>query len=98
MVEIHEPVRLLCVVETRPEVLAGVVARTPALARLVHHRWIQVAALAPDSNTIQVLGRDGFVVHTPATTELPRVPASADWYRGHREHLPPARIVGESAT
>ena len=49
MVEIHEPVRLLFVIETRPDILLRIVDRDPVLARLVHNEWVRIAVLDPDS-------------------------------------------------
>src|SRR5205085_12057785 len=45
MVEIHEPVRQLFVIETTPEVLRKVLERNPDLARLVQNEWVRLALL-----------------------------------------------------
>lgn len=91
MVEIHEPVRLLVIVEVPPEDLLRVVADNPSIERLVRNRWIRVATLAPDGAQLHVLGPNGFEPYAPSSRRLPIVPASADWYRGHRDHLRCAR-------
>ena len=52
MVEIHEPMRILFVVETTPEAMLGIMARDPAIGRLVRNGWVQLATLDPDSPTI----------------------------------------------
>ncbi|MGK0348460.1 MAG: hypothetical protein ACI855_004550, partial [Myxococcota bacterium] len=49
MVEIHEPVRLLNVIEARPEQLLAILERQPALRTLVVNRWILVAAFEPET-------------------------------------------------
>ena len=41
MVEIHEPVRMLFVIETAPERLMKVVNASPSLKQLMENRWIQ---------------------------------------------------------
>lgn len=92
MVEIHEPVRLLVIIEAPPEDLLRLVAASPSLERLVRNRWIRVASLDPSSPTVRELGPGGFAPVAPAP--LPRAASSADWYRGHRDHLPCARIEG----
>ena len=48
MVEIHEPVRMLFVIETTPERLMKVVNASPSLKQLVENRWIRVATIDPD--------------------------------------------------
>ncbi len=95
MVEIHEAMRLLVVVEQTPEVLSAVVARQPALAELVGGGWIVVAAQHPgDGSLHRFCPRRGWLPWSgPAA--LPRVARSADWFSGRREPLPPA-LLGEA--
>jgi uncharacterized protein YbcC (UPF0753/DUF2309 family) len=93
MVEIHDPVRLLFVIETRPETLSKLMDRNPGIARLCRNGWVQVATLSPDSNQIHLLRGDRFEPYQPESTTLPTVPRSVDWYRGQREHLGYCRIL-----
>ncbi len=92
MVEIHEPVRLLMVIETAPAALTEVMDRNPGIGKLCRNGWVQVATLSPDSSQIHVLRGDRFVPYTPESTELPQVASSADWYRGWRDHLGFAQV------
>lgn len=96
-VEIHEPVRLLLIVETTPERLLNAAASSALVTELVVNRWIRVATVDPDSGEIHVF-RDGeFERLEDAPTELPTAPTSWDWFRGRQEHLPVARIGREPA-
>ena len=52
MVEIHEPMRLLVVVEQSTAVLTAIVQRQPALQELINNAWIVVAAKDPESGVI----------------------------------------------
>lgn len=99
MIEIHEPVRLHMVIETRPAVLAAIVARQPALAELVGNEWVRIATLDPDTAQIHVFhAARGFVPWSPPPgSALPVVPDSAAWYRGKTDFVPPARIRKEPA-
>ncbi len=92
MVEIHEPMRLLFVVEASPEALERVIARDPAIARLVGNGWVQLATLAPDSADVHVYRGGRFVPSEAVSSSLPTVDHSADWYRGSRDHLGFARV------
>ena len=47
MVEIHEPVRILFVVETTPDRLSKVIDASPSLNQLVGNRWIALPPLIP---------------------------------------------------
>jgi hypothetical protein len=84
------------VVEATPEDLRRIVARNHDIARLLQHRWIQMAAWGPGTAEITVFGRRGVARHEPESTELPRVARSQDWYGGRRGFLPCARIAGAS--
>lgn len=93
MVEIHEPVRLLTIVEATPEQLLAVAERQPVVRELVVNRWIQLVSVDPTTGAMKVFGDRGFVPYAPDAVQLPVVSSSVDWYRGHIEHLAPARIV-----
>ena len=92
MVEIHEPVRILFVIETRPEVILQILERNPILGRLCRNGWVQLAVLAPDSQEIQQYQDGTFHAYCPFATQLPRAASSVDWYRGWRDHLEFAEI------
>ncbi len=92
MVEIHEPVRLLFVIETTPTVLSGIFARNPGIGRLCEHGWVQVATLDPYSPQMHLLRGNKFEPYQPTSPPLLSVPSSADWYRGQREHLGYAQL------
>ena len=94
MVEIHEPVRLLFVIETRPEQMHAILQRNAGIRRLVDNEWVRLAVLDPDSNRMWMLTRGQFLPYTPQASHLPTAASSVDWYRGWREHLDFAEIVG----
>jgi uncharacterized protein YbcC (UPF0753/DUF2309 family) len=98
MVEIHEPVRLLLVVETEPSILDEVLSRDPGTSKLVENRWIQLATLSPLSNEIHLWtgGPRRWSRHEPEERGLPSVTSSREWYEGSLDHLPPARVIGFS--
>jgi uncharacterized protein YbcC (UPF0753/DUF2309 family) len=92
MVDIHEPVRMLFVVETTPERLWKAVEASAALKQLVENRWIRLAAIDPESGRVQVR-RDGrFEEFDDPVERLPVALSSAEWYSGKRRNLPMAWI------
>ncbi|MEZ5393249.1 MAG: DUF2309 domain-containing protein [Bryobacterales bacterium] len=92
MIEIHEPVRLLCVVETTPERLIRAVKRNPVVTELVENSWVRVVAIDSETGVMHAY-RDGkFELYDEPDVELPRAETSVEWYRGKSEHLPIARI------
>jgi uncharacterized protein YbcC (UPF0753/DUF2309 family) len=87
MVEIHEPVRLLNIIETTPEAMLQILAKNASIARLVRNGWVHLAVLDPTTRKVSVY-RDGhFAPYEPKVSALPRAASSLDWYRGWRDHL-----------
>jgi uncharacterized protein YbcC (UPF0753/DUF2309 family) len=95
MVEIHEPTRLVIVVEGPRERLRRVMEGNPTIERLVRHRWIWLACLDAESGTLWELRASGFVAHTPEQALAVVVGESAAWYQGKRGFLPPVAIERE---
>jgi len=87
MVEIHEPVRLLVVVETTPEAMLRIIDRHETISRLVRGGWVQLATVDPANANIHLFRNGVFQRYTREAHELPEVGSSVDWYRGRREHL-----------
>jgi len=92
-VEIHEPVRLLFVIETTPESMLQIMARNEVVGRILRNGWAQLAVLNPDSAAIQIYRDGDFHPYLPENSELPTAAASVEWYRGWRDHLGFAAIV-----
>lgn len=92
MVEIHEPVRMLFVIEATPERLSNVLKASPSLKQLLENRWIRMATIDPDSGEVHVSRNGCFEkFHAPAE-RLPVALSSAEWYSGKTQHLPMAWI------
>jgi uncharacterized protein YbcC (UPF0753/DUF2309 family) len=92
MVEIHEPVRLLFVIETTPETMLKVMDRNPGIGQVIRQGWSYLAVLSPTSPAIQMYRDGAFHPYEPEAKELPRARTSVDWYRGWRDHLEFAEI------
>lgn len=95
MVEIHEPVRLLFVLETTPEVILRIMDRHPGIGKLIRNGWVHLAVQDPDTQAIQVYRDGAFFDYHPEAENLPRAASSVDWYRGWRDHLEFAEIGPE---
>jgi uncharacterized protein YbcC (UPF0753/DUF2309 family) len=92
MVEIHEPMRLLIVVEAMPETLGRLMDRNPSIGQVFRNGWVQLATLDPGSNTLHLLCGDRFERYRPESSVLPSAKSSIDWYRGWRDNLGYAAI------
>ena len=92
MVEIHEPVRILFVVETTPERIEKLINANASLKRLAENRWIRIATIDPVSGRVHVRRNNGFEEFHEALERLPVALSSHEWYTGKLQHLPMAWI------
>ena len=95
MVEIHEPMRLLFIIETTPEAMLRIMGRNSGMDRLFRNGWSHLATLDPDSSRLHLFRNGRFEVYEPGAVELPKVASYADWYRGWRDHLGFAQLASE---
>jgi hypothetical protein len=96
MIEIHEPMRLVLLVQAKPEILGMIYERQPIIRELVGNAWVQLVSMNPETKQFMVFlpGR-GFVPWQDRGGELPVVPGSRPWYVGQMDFLPPALIRKE---
>ena len=92
MVEIHEPVRILFIVETTPERVLRVMHANSQLKELLENHWLRLTTIDPYSGQAFAYEAGHFVAVPPADRPLVRVKRSADWFAGKQEHLPLAEV------
>ncbi len=66
MTEVHEPMRLLMVVESRPEVLAGIAERNTEIGELVLGGWVQLVARGQEGELLLLHPGRGWEPWEPA--------------------------------
>jgi len=98
MTEIHEPMRIVFVIETTPTVMEGIINGNPVIARLCRNEWVQLATLSPEDSTIHLFRNGMFERYETESDLLPEAASSVDWYRGWREHLGYASIKTPATT
>ena len=86
-VDIHEPMRMLFIIETTPEAMLSIMKRNATIDRICSGGWVQLAVLDPHSSDIMYYSGGRFVKHVTNSQTLPIVGNSIDWSRGSREHL-----------
>ena len=92
MIEIHEAMRLLVVIEQKTEVITTLYQRQPALQELVGNAWVIIAAKDPDSPAIHLFDpKQGWQLWQ-GSRDVPRVKRSIDWFLNHREARPPVLL------
>ena len=97
MIEIHEPMRLLLIVEATLEVLGGIYGRQPAIAELLDNEWVHLVAVDPQAGTFTLfVAGEGFVPWDERVPKIPVFETSHEYYRGREGFLPPV-LIGSGA-
>ncbi|MGZ4971024.1 MAG: putative inorganic carbon transporter subunit DabA, partial [Methylobacter sp.] len=93
MVEIHEPMRLLIMVEAKTSVLEQIYGRQESIRELVGGGWVQLSAKDPDTGEIFIFQTDtGFVPWQAEAKDLPVRDNSPDCYRDQTLPVAPMLI------
>jgi uncharacterized protein YbcC (UPF0753/DUF2309 family) len=92
MIEIHEPMRLLVVIEQTRDVVAAIYERQPPLRELIGNGWILVAVKEPETGALFLFDPARGWLSWQGETAVPRAASSAAWLGAHREPLPPALL------
>lgn len=88
MIEMHDPLRLLMVVEHHPEVISTIIKSDENLYEWFINEWVVLVAIHPDNGQSFVF-RDGiFVQYTPTQKTLPKAKSMASLFEITNENIP----------
>jgi hypothetical protein len=94
MIEIHEAMRLQVVVEARPQLLAEIYGRQPALQELLGNGWLLLSVVDPGSGEIKLFDPDqGFLSWEDDDAPIRRAGCSSDCYRDRSDPVDPALLT-----
>jgi uncharacterized protein len=78
MIEVHDPVRLLVVVEHSPEVLLKVIQSNPAMYEWYNNEWVHIVAIDPTSGDFYYHDKGAFHLYSPSTEKVAMLPDVLD--------------------
>jgi uncharacterized protein len=70
MIEVHDPVRLMILVEHYPDVVLNVIQKEPALYQWFSNDWVKLTTIHPDTNTFYVFNSGSFTEYSPITDSV----------------------------
>lgn len=73
MVEVHDPIRLLIIVEHFPEVVLKAIQTTSDMYEWFIHEWVHLSVIHPETHALFYFKAGVFVPYVPVTTKLPSV-------------------------
>ena len=65
MIEVHDPVRLMLIVEHFPEVVLKTIQSSPEYYEWFKNGWVLITAIHPESNQLYIFKNDQFYPYTP---------------------------------
>ena len=68
MVEIHDPIRLLMVVEQNPKVVETVLRSNPVVYEWIKNYWVHLVVIEPETRQILRFKEEQWVPYRPLTT------------------------------
>jgi uncharacterized protein YbcC (UPF0753/DUF2309 family) len=92
MIEIHEPVRLLVVVEHFEDVVLRTIQRDNATYEWFKNDWVKLAAVHPETRAISVFVNGTFKSYTPAYTPI-AVNNVDSYILNHSDNIPVLKIA-----
>lgn len=92
-VEIHEPVRLLMIIEAQKDKLLHFLTLNATVRNLVDNAWIHLAVLEPEQKSLWLYQKGDFVLHTAQRDDFKEYASSCEHYHGQIEHLEIAHIT-----
>ena len=88
MVDIHEPLRLMVVVEQFPDVVLTVIKAKQEIYNWFDKAWIHLAVIQPETKLVYVLERGEFIPYQPITTDIEKIGDLNVVFEKERDSLP----------
>jgi uncharacterized protein len=73
MIEVHDPVRLLIVVEHFPEIVNYAITKNPATYEWFKNQWVKLVVVHPENRTIYRFENEKFIVYKPVIGSIQEI-------------------------
>ncbi|AYB34281.1 YbcC family protein [Chryseolinea soli] len=88
MIEVHDPIRLMVIVEQFPEMLLDVIQRSPEVYEWFINEWVYLAAVNPETRQASVFKEGKFAAYKPLLSKVDVVPDVTAIIETHHDNLP----------
>jgi len=95
MIEVHDPVRLMVIVEHLPEVVLETIKRNPATFNWFAQNWVRLVVANPEDGKRYLFSKDHFDVYEPTEAPIPEVMDIVQLIESTHENLIPYLIKHE---
>ena len=95
MIEVHEPARLLIVIEQTPQIIDQTLAKLGDLKEWPDNEWVRMAACIPDSRELFLYSKQGWdAIELPDDLQTPIAERSEQIIVGHDKTIPVHQFSG----
>jgi uncharacterized protein YbcC (UPF0753/DUF2309 family) len=88
MIEVHDPVRLLIIVEHFPEVVLKTIQKAPETYEWFINEWVHLVVINPETKELSVFQDDQFTLYKPLKQKVEVVSDVTTILETHEENLP----------
>jgi uncharacterized protein YbcC (UPF0753/DUF2309 family) len=98
MIEVHDPMRLLMIVEHYPEVVLRTIQKTPELYEWFKNQWIHLVAVHPETVELKRFQQGSFVPYTSHCSVLPMARNQIELVERYDDNIPVTVLTTRFAT
>jgi uncharacterized protein len=88
MIEVHDPVRLLMIVEHFPEVVLNTIQQSPETYEWFKNAWINLVAFHPETHEFYLFESGEFKRYKPGSRKIYVIPELDHFLESHLENMP----------
>ena len=85
MIEVHDPIRLLVIVEHFPEIVLKTIKILPELYEWFNNEWVHLVSVNPETKQFSYFKDGEFVLYETLTNQVPSISNMHDFLEGAKE-------------
>ncbi len=85
MIEVHDPIRLLVIVEHFPEIVLKTIKILPELYEWFNNEWVHLVSVNPETKQFSYFKEGEFVLYETLTNQVPSISNMHDFLEGAKE-------------
>jgi len=87
MIEVHDPIRLLIIIEHEPDIVLSVIQKAPEIYEWFINEWVHLAVLQPETKKIFVFKEGQFNAYGPMHKVVSKVSMTTE-IESHSDNIP----------
>ncbi len=88
MIEVHDPVRLMIIVEHFPEIVLATIMKAPEVYEWFINEWVRLVAVNPETSELYLFGKGKFTKYTPMQEDVGSITDLSKILESSQENLP----------